>query len=179
MCTIAILASGQSLTQEDVDYIKLAREDSRLDRVIAVSNVGIDMAPWADALVSHDSGWWIAHPEAVKFAGRKFSRRGYTRTEAYTENIPSGLNSGLMAMYIARDVFKAEKLILLGFDMHGTHYFGPHTAIYNNRPLNNTNNSRFQQHIAQFSRFDGCEVVNCTPNSALKRFVYAGLREII
>lgn len=175
MRTFAILASGQSLTDEDVATVRAAG----LSGVIAVSNVGLDKAPWADALCSHDSGWWNAHPEALTFKGRKFSKNGFKRTERYDTKPLSGINSGLFAMLIARDIFEADLLILLGFDMHGTHYFGPHRAMNGDKPLKNTNPSRFSTHIKQFNRFQGCEVINCTPDSALKIFPFMELRDAI
>lgn len=178
----AILASGQSLTDDDVEYIRSARNDGRLDGVIAVSDVGLLKAPWADALVSFDSNWWIAHPEALEFKGKKFSARGYRGTlkiDIQKNGVFSGINSGLYAMFIARDAFKATDLILLGFDMHGTHFFGPHTAKFNGRTLTNTRRNRFNIHKSQFSKFRGCAVTNCTPGTALETFPKAKLRDII
>lgn len=116
-----VLASGPSLTDEDVEYVRLAREAGKVDVVLAVSNVGLLKAPWADALCSHDSNWWMAHPEAMDFKGRKFSARGFSKTDAFdgkSVGHVSGVNSGLWTMYIARDVYKADRIILLGFDMH-------------------------------------------------------------
>lgn len=179
---IAVLASGQSLTDEDVEYVRHAREDGKLKAVIAISDVGLLKAPWADVLVSHDSNWWIAHSEALKFKGRKFSARGYRETEGFDcreRGISGGCNSGLMGMFVARDILKASKLVLLGFDMHGTHFFGKHTAVFNGKPLTNTDARRFKTHIAQFNRFDGCEVINCTPGSNLKRFACGNIHDII
>lgn len=41
----AILASGQSLKPEHVEQVRQARSDGRIKGVIAVSNVGLDLAP--------------------------------------------------------------------------------------------------------------------------------------
>lgn len=171
-----ILASGESLNDETVDYVKLAREDGRLQGVIAVSNVGIDKAPWADALVSHDSAWWLAHPLAMKFKGRKFSSWGAHSTEKFDSRgcgVLNGMNSGLMAMFVAKNIFKAQKLILLGIDMGGTHYFGPH------KKLKNSNDKDFKRHIQQFHAFKGCEVINCSLGSRLELFPKANLYDIL
>lgn len=172
--TYAVLASGQSLTNEDVDYIKQARADGRLKGVIAVSNVGLDLAPWADALVSHDSGWWAHNLHSNMFEGRKFCRNHWARCETYIPDPKNGCNSGYMAMQVARDIFKADLLILLGFDMHGTHYFGPHP-----KGLKNTTPERFSAHLKQFNGWSGPEVINCTPNSALTKFPYQPLQDVI
>lgn len=72
----AILASGQSLTDADCQRVRDARDSGLIDSVIAVSNVGIDKAPWADAIVSADINWWRAHPEAQLYDGPKYSRDG-------------------------------------------------------------------------------------------------------
>lgn len=171
--TWAILASGQSLTQEHVDYVHAAKLDGRLSGVGAVSNVALDYAPWADFIASHDSKWWRQYPQALDLDMRKFCRMNVARTERFVTNT-TACNSGLFAMEIAWKVFKAERLILLGFDMHGTHYFGPHTGN-----LNNTTNKRFAMHIKQFEGWKGPEVINCNPNSALRKFPFMDLYGII
>lgn len=172
--TIAILASGHSLTKEDVEYVRLARLDGRLNAVLAVSNVGLDLAPWADALVSHDTKWWAFNLNSNKFSGRKFCRNRWPLVEIYMPNPSNGCNSGYMAMQVARDIYKAERIILLGFDMHGTHYFGPHRT-----GLTNTNEHKFLMHLRQFEGWQGPEVINCTPNSALKKFPFMPLRKVL
>jgi hypothetical protein len=174
-----ILASGPSLTDEDIEYVRKAKEDGKTI-VLAVSDVGLLKAPWADALCSHDSNWWMANPDALNFKGRRFSARGFSKTDGFDgKNVGhvSGVNSGLWAMYIARDIYKADRIILLGFDMHrrnGQHFFGEHKG-----KLTNTNEQRFQVHLKQFDRFSGCEVINCTKGSDLKRFPFGDLRDII
>lgn len=183
---VAVLASGASLTDDDVEYVRKARDDGRLDYVLAVSDVGLLKAPWADALCSHDSGWWMAKKAVREFKGRKFSARGYSITEQYDPRkagfIHGGMNSGLFTMLIARDVYKATVIYLLGFDMHrrnGQHFFGNHTELYNGRSLINTDEKRFKIHIAQFDKFKGADVYNCTPDSDLKRFPMARITDII
>lgn len=172
--TVVVMASGQSLTAQDVEYVKIAREENRVKAVIAVSNVGLDLAPWADALVSHDTKWWAMNINATQFSGRRFCRSHWPNVEAYVPNPKGGCNSGYMAMQVARDIYKADKIILLGFDMHGTHYFGKHPT-----GLRNTTNERFLAHIGQFNSWVGPEVINCTPNSALKKFPFMELEKAI
>lgn len=171
----AIIASGASLTKEDVSLIYKAKQDNIITGVIAVSNVGIDMAPWADCLVSHDSAWWLAHPEALEFKGEKICSNNPRGCIRFRPEQLHGCNSGLMAMDYAWREKRARFLLLLGFDMHGTHYFGKHR-----RPkLKNTSPQRFKYHIGQFSNWHGCAVVNCTPNSALKKFPFKPLEQCL
>lgn len=172
--TWAIIASGQSLNSNDVLYVKKSMESGKINGVIAVSNVGLDIAPWADALVSHDCSWWNNNRQADNFKGRKFCRNHRYNIETFIPSIKTGCNSGLMAMDVAVKIFGAKRLILLGFDMHGTHYFGKHP-----KPLRNTTDSRFETHIKQFDSWNGCEVINCTPNSSLKKFPFIELKKAI
>lgn len=169
-----VLASGQSLTAEQVDLVRGARDRGLIDSVITVSNVGLDLAPWADALVSHDEKWWAHHTHSNMFEGRKFCRTHWPNVEVFIPNPSNGCNSGYMAMQVARDIYKAEKIVLLGFDMHGTHYFGEHKT-----GLTNTGEAGFNRHIKQFEGWHGCEVVNCTPNSALKKFPFMELEKVL
>lgn len=172
--TWAILASGQSLTKEDVAYVKAAKEDGRLKGVGAVSNVALDMAPWADFIVSHDSAWWRANPKAKDLNMKKYCRMHVAGTEQYIPFITQACNSGLMAMDFAYRKRGAERLLILGFDMHGTHYFGKHPDT-----LKHTDDKKFKMHLRQFDTWNGCPVINCTPGSALTKFPFMQLREAL
>lgn len=176
MTTWVIIATGQSLTHDQVEYVRQAWEAGKC-KVAVVSNA-YTLAPWADMMVSADTEWWRMNPEALQFKGTKYSRMEYAggvKGFLYrNHNLVNGSNSGLLAMAIARSVKQASKLILLGFDMHGTHYFGPHP-----KGLNNTTPSRFKTHISQFASFEGPEVINCTPGSALKKFPMIPLNEAL
>lgn len=171
--TWAILATGQSMNQESADYVR------GKCRVIVVSDA-YKLAPWADCLVSSDGKWWMANPEAEHFAGEKYARHERRNVKMFRPT-PVVVNSGLMAMHLAKDK-GAERILLLGFDMHGTHYFGSHTARWGKSPgdvLTNTSEKRFRQHLAEFRNWRGCDVLNCTPNSALKCFPMGDLRTIL
>jgi len=77
-------------------------------------------------------------------------------------------------MGIAR-AMGASRILLLGFDMHGTHYFGRHVS-----PLHNTSAGGFKRHIGQFQLWrGGCDVVNCTPGSALTQFAFGRLEDFV
>lgn len=144
-------------------------------RVIAVSD-NYKIAPWADALVSSDRGWWRLHnPE---FAGRKFSGvpvNGIDRIERFEGNV-SGSNTGLIAIKVAVQVYKEDDVILLGFDMQGSHWFGDHPA-----PLRNTKPARFEVFKKQFSEYrpKGVRIINCTPGSALTCYPTDNLEDVL
>src|SRR5690606_16196507 len=83
------------------------------------------------------------------------------------------VNSGVLGLEVARSK-GASRILLLGFDMHGTHFFGPYT-----NGLSNTTDQRRRMHLAQYDRWAarnrGIEVFNCTAGSALKCFPEARL----
>lgn len=176
MLTFAVLATGQSMNPETADFVR------GKCHVITVSDA-YKLAPWADALVSNDAKWWRSNPDALEFAGRRFSYEPVRGVEPIKgrHNFRYGINSGLQAMRVAWEVFGATRILLCGFDMHGSHYFGPHTAVdpVTRRPLRNSDENRFAIHLRQFRHWDGCEVVNCTANSALTQFPIEDIREVL
>lgn len=182
MDTWVIIASGPSLTSCDVDRVVEVRARDKIKGIIGVNNVMIDFP--CDIGVAYDRAWIDAYWEDLK----KFKGDIYSRTEWRNRTKSAQLpvrwaNSGLTAMYVARDHLKAKKLILLGFDMgrHGNrgHYFGDHTRANHGRPLGNTDQKLFNVHIQQFDRFSGCEVVNCSRNSALYQFDKISLEHVL
>lgn len=169
MTTIVILASGPSMSQAIADQVRAALP------AICVADA-YRLAPWALALVANDRKWWEQHPAAGKFAGRKFCGVRYPGTErlARTWACPPGVNSGMKACDVAQREFGATRILLCGFDMRGSHFFGPHPA-----PLANSTEAKFQTMIRQFRRWRGAQIVNCTPGSALTQFPIADLDEAL
>lgn len=148
----AVIATGQSLTDDQIDQVQHLP-------CVAVSNA-YERVPNAIALVSADRKWWEHYRPA--FEGRKFSLAKVPDVEQLS--LTMGSNSGLLGMEVAV-MLGATSIILLGFDMHGTHYFGPHA-----QPLRNTTEHRFNAFKQQFSGFKKVPVFNCTPGSALTCF---------
>lgn len=157
-----------------MEHVRICREAGRC-KAVAVSNAW-EMAPWADALVSNDRNWWNHHVAAMKFAGRRFAAVHLHGTEHLPTNsiYEDGCNSGMQGMRVAQEHFGATRILLIGFDMQGTHYFGPHPE-----PLPNTTPQRFEKMLGQFRKWRGCEVINCTPGSALTQFPAGELREAL
>jgi hypothetical protein len=155
--TFAVLATGPSMSEA------VARGVMLRCNVVAVSDA-FRLAPWADALASQDVAWWRHNPDAMEFAGRKFCGAMEVPGVERMPGISSGSNSGLLALHVAVKL-GATRILLLGFDMRGTHYFGPHP-----KPLKNTTPDRYTAFQEQFRRFQprGVEILNCTPGSALK-----------
>ena len=166
-----LLAPGPSMSQALADSV-------RGHRVIAINNC-FELAPWADALAANDLSWWRKHPEAKQFAGAKYSanRIGDGVEQVRSPLVTSCSNSGVLALEVAKRQ-GATRILLLGFDMHGTHYFGKYT-----NGCTNTQPRRRLVHQQQFSRWaranKGIEVLNCTEGSALKGFPMARLDDYI
>lgn len=159
----AVLAPGGSLTPEVV-----TQACDGVRGVVAVSNA-YQLAPFADALVSGDSAWWHANPEALKFRGLKYSAglvKGVTRLGHM-----AGKNSGLMGVKVAV-MLGATHIHLHGFDMHGTHFFGSHPE-----PLKDPTEASFQRFRGQFAKYKprGVVILNCTPGSKLTCYPFAVL----
>lgn len=133
---VACLASGPSLTAEDVATVRAAGLPT------IVTNTTFRMAPWADALFGFDVQWWRVHVEEVRhtFAGRMFcqSARWPMRGVEHPGIIPryrSFGNSGACAIALAI-ACGAREVILIGFDCQvsegRTHHHGDHPATLRN-----------------------------------------------
>lgn len=195
--TIVILASGPSLTVEDVDFVRGKA------RVVCVNDTH-RLAPWADALYSSDRMWWPNHHGVPSFAGLKFGigskvgfhnpfgrhpditvlrNTGYTGLELQPHGLRNGENSGYAAINLSVH-FGAARIVLLGYDMRcapdGTpHFFGKHQGMNNPTDAVLAGYRRHFKTLVEPLRAIGVEVVNCTPGSSLDAFPMADLREVI
>jgi len=163
-----VLAPGPSLSSELVDRVKGFS-------VCVVSNA-YEFAPWANCLVSNDAGWWNRHPDAKSFAGRKCSGNKIPGIERIVPcTFGSSSNSGVLALDEVRNA-GAMKIVMLGFDMHGTHFFGP----YKNGCRNTSANRRREHHL-QFASWAKAnkmiQVINCTEGTSLKAFPVGSLED--
>ncbi len=192
--TAVVLGCGPSLTGQDVD---LCRANSLL--VVAVNDAW-RLAADAEVLYSSDIAWWRQYAGMPDFAGLKYSihqdnRNAWRKLPADIqllentgdvglETAPSGLrtisNSGGAAINLAVHL-GARRIILLGFDMRPSkqvHFFGRHPD-----PLRNL--SPYAVFLGKFAtmvqplRAAGVDVVNCTPDSALRCFRQAPLVDVL
>ena len=186
--TVAILASGPSMSQEVADEV--ARRELR---TIAI-NTTFQLAPWADILYACDSQWWERHwKHARGFGGLKVTIEpsalkpelltlknntigGFTGFDPNPDSLKSGQSSGYQAICIAAHT-GTRRIELHGFDMRSIenrhHWHGVHPS-----PLRNHGESQYAKWIKNFETLvpemkkRGIEVVNCTPGSALKCFPF-------
>ena len=182
MTTAICIASGPSLTQEDVDY---CRGKGR----VYVINTSFRRAPWADILYACDGPWWNKYIDEVRrdFRGELWTidtaaADKYSLRMAEVDNhspfskkpnvISLGSNSGFQTLNLAY-VQGAKKIILLGYDMKlgpagEKHWHGDHPA-----DLLQTNPYEYQNWIRLFKAaapLIDVPVINCSRVSALECF---------
>lgn len=191
---VACLASGPSLTQEDVDLLK-----GRVP-VIAI-NDAIRLAPWADVLYSSDQYWWRDVGVTTPFSGDRYSVRssrqhvptvfrdhpeiavlentGKTGLETDPSGLRTGQNSGYAAINLAVH-FGATQILLLGYDMQRTggraHFFDHHRTSAGGSYKHFL--PHFQTLVAPLAKL-GIEVINCTRDTALRCFPRAPLADVL
>jgi len=177
--TFVCIGSGPSLTQADVDAVR------GLARVIVI-NRSYELALWGDVMYAADAKLWDWVKGAPEFHGLKYSlessapvmwpdvqilrNTGITGLELDPTGLRTGINSGYQSLGLAYHM-GAAKILLLGFDMQWkgglSHFHGDHP---DSQP------SPYPQMIAAFDTIVqpltdvGVEVINCTPDSALKCF---------
>jgi len=174
------------VTQTDVDYLR-----GKVDGVIAI-NDSYRLAPWADVLYACDGKWWYWHYEkgAKGFAGLKYSidpvarrhrgvqilqKTGETGLELKPTGLKAGRNSGYQAINLAVHL-GARRVILLGYDMRGDHWFGQHPD--KSRPPFVICLARFQTLVEPLAKA-GVEVINCSAKTALTCFPRMPLAEAL
>lgn len=182
---VVCVASGHSLTKEDVEYCKGKAK-------VYIVNDGYKLAPWADLLYAADTDWWEYHKGVKSFKGEKWTvsheaalkyginRIDYKPREKWSNNpeyIATGGNSGFQVVNLA-ELHGAKKIILLGYDMGFTkkkHWFGDHDSKINRA-------SDYKKWIKNFETakpYIKSNIVNCTPYSNLRCFKMARLRDVL
>lgn len=189
-----VIASGPSLTKEDVQKLK--------GRNVICINDNYKLAPWANALYACDYQWWSWHKDnedLINFQGEK-----WTQTESWTEQqkqeiealhklnwikskaapglstdpdvIHQGSNSGIQAINLAYH-FGAQVIYLLGYDMQATndktHWFGDHP---------NQVKSSYHKWIPHYQRVadqEIVEIINLTRKTALECFPKQKLEDVL
>lgn len=182
--TVAILASGPSMSQEVVDSVR------HLPRIAI--NTTYQLARDAEIIYGADAGWWHEHaihveqlpglkltieyrhnvyPNCPKFVQvlRWGGTEGFDDRPGY---VRWGRNGGYQALHLAASL-GAKRILLFGFDMHGGHWHGPHPK---EKGLGNPRQNDFSRWIAEFGKLApelakrGIDVVNCTLGSKLNCF---------
>jgi hypothetical protein len=185
--TVAVLASGPSMTQEDADWCRGQA------RVITVNSTW-RLAPWADVHYSSDPPWWREEIDAMRakcrgefwtgdadYAPEGMHRCPYDKKVAGISARPGvigwGGNSGFCALGLAFQ-FGAARIVMLGFDQSGGHWHGDHPEGVR-RPANwSLWRGHFARAALDFKRL-GVEVINCSRETTLRCFALKPLREVL
>lgn len=162
----AMLAPGPSASAALADKVR----DLPL---VAVGNA-FELAPWAQIIAASDAAWWRSYPAAKALSAAKFcmgEARDIERVRM--DQLGAAVNSGVLGLECAKRA-GATRILLLGADMRGTHFFGE----YRNG-LRNAKPHQRLQHLRQYAEWARLnrkiEVLNCTNGSALDCFPRADL----
>lgn len=186
--TIVCVATGPSLTVEDVRYCR--------DKApMVVVNDAHRMAPWADVLYSSDRYWWTHYRGVPEFSGLKatieFSpgraaldlqrfvpEMHFLRNTGHDgiETAPDGIrtcrqNSGGAAVNLALHL-GAKRIVLLGYDcnaLSGRHFFGDHPSPINGLQHFPTWRQGFLSMRDPFEAL-GVMVLNCSRSTSIEAF---------
>jgi len=190
--TIVVAGTGPGLTLEVAEYC-------RYQFVIAVNDAYLLM-PYARMMYAADAPWWEVHKGAPAFAGERWSVLEFTKPEATAAKLATadkydinliygapgfgfsvdkkvlhyGANSGFQAINLALHI-GASRVLLVGFNMEGDHFFGKHPL-----PLRNTDPGAFIRYFNNAAAaHNGAAIINCTPRSELKSFPYQPLESAL
>lgn len=192
--TVLVLGSGPSLSRRDVEMAR-----AHVDAVIAV-NDSYKLAPWATALYAADGKWWQWHKGATEhttdmkvhypsFTGLfKYSLKhtGFADVQVLRKGPETGLSLdpasvalGRNSVYQAINVavhFGGTRILLLGVDMQGGHFFGRHPD--NSGPPFSICVQRFSTMVEPL-KSAGIDVINCSRQTALKVFPCMALEDAL
>jgi hypothetical protein len=191
--TFVILASGPSLTFEDVEYVKNS------DAAVITVNTTFKIAPWADVHYSNDNDWYETYlPEMLRDCeGRLIC--GYPKPfSSMVETIPYdtslsdlsfdgrrlcwGGNSGFAAINLAI-MLGAKKIVLLGYDHDWTdgnsHHHGDHPKHLQHKKPGFHRWTPWHERAAVTMKKKGIEIYNCTPTTNLRSYPIVPLRQVL
>jgi hypothetical protein len=186
--TVVVMASGPSMSAED------SRKVSHLPR-IAVNNT-YKLVEDVDIVYAADAAWWRENPQVQELNGIKVSitplhgvhpcvpeyvrvlrATGVDGFDENPSNLRTGGNSGYQAIHLAAHL-GAARILLLGYDMQGSHWHGAH-----NPPLKNPRREHFERWVPRFKVLNSelkkrnVDVVNCSRETALKAFKISTLEQ--
>lgn len=195
----AIVASGPSLTKDQVDYCKGKAK-------VIVINDNYKLAPWADYHYGCDYKWWSWHEndlDLLNFRGIKYTqdkawdngllehfkikhRLQVIRSESGEglsldpKVIHQGANSGYQCINLAYHL-GGRKIILLGYDMKVSpegkgHWFGEHP---DNVRSTYKNWIPFYNRLAEHAKQINVQIINCTIDTDLTCFDRQNLEDVL
>lgn len=191
--TVVCLASGPSLTVEQVEAVRVAGLPT------LACNDCYRIAPFAALCYFADAKWFLWNepkPEWKAFAGQKctiesssvqvkdpavhvLKNTGHEGLSKDPTGIMTGSHSGYQLVNIA-SLTQAARVILLGYDCRQVngkrHFFGDHPD--RSEPPYESVRIRYNT-MAAAAKALGIEIVNATPGSAIDSFPRAELESIL
>lgn len=168
---------------EDAELVRQWRDGSGR-RVMTVNNTFL-LAPWCDAIFATDKRWW----DAFLSDARKTGAELWCQTPKLAKDIginstpwktDSG-NSGERALRLAAKHYRADRIILLGFDLtnrNGLHWHGAHPEGWPNPKGDNFRTWRGW--IARLVKeFPGIDWINASRDTALDCMPRASLEDAL
>jgi hypothetical protein len=181
--TVVCLASGPSLTPEDVEKVREWR-CTATGRAVIVCNTTFRLAPWADALMAFDARWWRFYLKEVEegFKGERFANT-YAASAYGAHRLMAPFNgfgnSGASAVALA--LWRgAERVLMLGYDCSlgpngETHHHGSHPANLSDAETL----KKWPVRFAKLAELADGRAVNCSRVTALKCFPRARLEDVL
>lgn len=190
--SVAIVACGHSASNANVEQLR-----GRI-KTFAIKEAFTRLTPFADAVYCCEGAWWKHVRGLPDFRGLKVAWDGASmdfrdiervRLKAKTEDrllfdepgmIGSGGNSGFQALNIALQ-FGATRVLLIGFDMSGAHFYGRNNWL----KAMNPDESVFGRWRKAFDaaalecKRRGIDVVNTSPVSTITGFRKARIAETL
>lgn len=193
--TVAIIAGGESVkTEKNLPLLK--------DISVIAINDAYKLYPDADILYGADHTWW-QHPNhdyVADFPGERWtqnkgagdwprvakehgihvikSRGDITSLSTDPGLIHTGVNSAFQALNLAV-LGGAKKVLLIGVDLAGKHWFGDHPDTLNRPSPFGVMKEAFENIVPQLKEL-GVEVINCSRKSELtcypKKTIRAALK---
>jgi hypothetical protein len=163
-----ILASGPSLTPEDIETVR----QSGL-KTIAVNSTW-KAARFCHVIYAGDRKWWHEYRHEIDIDAKRvcFSLAACRlyKLKHHKGKKEKGYNSGMLAIDYAAQR-GAKKIILLGYDCsvkHGIHHHGPHEKTHNPNP---TKCEIWQGQFQYVQKVhSGVDIVNCSRYTELRAF---------
>lgn len=175
------MASGPSLGDDNYADVELIRQLGL--KTIAVNNTW-EHARFCDVIYAGDGIWWRHHAKHIDIKATRWSLNrscvNLYHCHYRARVTKNGYNSGANAIELAVNVYKANPVILLGFDCslkHGKHHHPDHTKTKNPEP---ERVALWHSQFAQIRKLLGnARVINCSRETELSCFPRADLRETL
>lgn len=191
----AIIATGQSASKANIGLLR-----GRV-KVIAIKEASVDLCPWADVAYGCDAPWWKHRKGLQDFVGLKVGwdekipfqdvRRIKIRRalpNSYVNRIITdelgviggGQNSGFQAANLAIQ-FGADRILLVGFDLAGEHYYGRNNWFKGGNPDRSVFDAciKIWNDNAELIRSLGVQVINTNNGSALRCFPKHSIEDVL